>query len=58
MATTPSRTPNAPTTAAEDRPSVVIILDPDSYECPDCGVIAVPTDTRNPDPKLEHTCKS
>jgi hypothetical protein len=43
-----------PTT--EDSLIVTITLDPDSFECPACGMVCVPTDTRQPAPRDDHRC--
>lgn len=39
-----------------DRPRPSITLDPDSYSCPECGVIAVPCDDRLGRPVDTHVC--
>ncbi|MGI9015916.1 MAG: hypothetical protein ACR2HR_02230 [Euzebya sp.] len=39
-----------------DELTFVIQLDPDSYTCPACGWIVVPTDDRAPSAESSHTC--
>lgn len=39
-----------------EHPRPSITLDPDSYSCPECGVIAVPCDDRLGRPIDAHVC--
>lgn len=47
-----------PTRPKGDRTTRVttMSLDPDSYTCPDCGVICVPTHDRSAAPADVHSC--
>ncbi len=41
----------------DDQLLVTVTLDPDSHECPDCGVISVPCDDRSARPEDVHRCR-